>query len=186
MEISVETVWSETSLRITVEIQVPCGRRDVEPGHSQPAGGRTCRGEEGKAISLGYGGNDNHMKKQDIEGCRRVLEAKKGELLSGRYKAEGITVERVPDSIEETTLEMERNMAVDTLNRRAALLGQVTDALGRVAAGNYGVCLACDNPIPPKRLAALPWAELCLECQQIAETTPSAMTGAGVRLQPTV
>ena len=36
------------------------------------------------------------MRKQEIEGCRRVLEAKKGELLSGRHKAEGITVRESP------------------------------------------------------------------------------------------
>jgi DnaK suppressor protein len=109
------------------------------------------------------------MRKQDIEGCRRMLEAKRGELLSGRYKAEGISVERVPDSMEELTLEMERNMAVDTLNRNAALLSQVSDALERIAAGRFGVCVACENPISAKRLAALPWAALCLECQQSAE-----------------
>ena len=78
------------------------------------------------------------MRKQEIEGCRRVLEAKKGELLSGRHKAEGITVERVPDSMEELTMEIERSMAVDALNRDATLLGQVTEALERIAAGNYG------------------------------------------------
>ncbi len=95
------------------------------------------------------------MKKQEIEGCRRALEAKKGELLSGRHKAEGITVERVPDSIEELTMEMERSMAVDALNRNAALLGQVTEALDRIGTGNYGVCMTCENPISLKRLAAL-------------------------------
>jgi len=127
------------------------------------------------------------MRKQDIEGCRRMLEAKKGELLSGRYKAEGITVERLPDSMEELTMEVERSIAVDTLNRKAALLGQVTDALERIAAGNYGVCIACENAIALKRLAALPWAELCLECQQNAESRPSAqaMTGTGARMQIT-
>jgi DnaK suppressor protein len=109
------------------------------------------------------------MKKQTIEGCRRMLEAKRGELLSAHYKAEGIAVERVPDSIEELTLEVERNMAVDTLNRKAALLSQVTEALERIAGGEYGVCLACQKLISPKRLAALPWAALCIECQQAAE-----------------
>jgi len=125
------------------------------------------------------------MRKQDIEGCRRMLEAKKGELLSGRHKAEGITVERLPDSIEELTMEMERSMAVDALNRNASLLGQVTDALERLAAGNYGVCIACENAIASKRLAALPWAALCLECQQIAESRPAAQatTGMGARMQ---
>jgi len=94
--------------------------------------------------------------------------------MSGCFKDEGIAVERVPDSMEELTLDMERNMAVDTLNRKAALLGQVTDALERIAAGRFGVCIACDNPISPKRLAALPWAALCLECQQSAENSPSS------------
>ena len=127
------------------------------------------------------------MRKQEIEGCRRVLEVKKGELLSGRHKAEGITVERVPDSMEELTMEIECSMAVDALNRNATLLGQVTEALERIAAGNYGVCLACENAISLKRLTALPWAALCLGCQQIAESRPSAqaMTGMGASMQLT-
>jgi len=124
------------------------------------------------------------MKKQDIEGCRRMLEAKRMELQSGRYKAEGIVLERVPDSMEELTLEMERNMAVDTLNRKAALLGQVTDALERMAAGRFGVCVACENLISPKRLAALPWAALCLDCQQAAENRLSSqvITSSDLRM----
>jgi DnaK suppressor protein len=109
------------------------------------------------------------MNKQTIKGCRRVLEAKRGELLSSHYKIEDIAVERVPDSMEELTLEIERNMAVQALDRKAALLGQVTAALERIAGGKYGVCLACHEPISPKRLAALPWAALCLECQHAVE-----------------
>jgi DnaK suppressor protein len=128
------------------------------------------------------------MKRLDIEGCKRALEAKKGELISGRHRAEGITVERVPDSIEELTMDMERSMAVDALNRNAALLGQVTEALDRIGAGKYGVCMACENAISLKRLAALPWAALCLDCQQIAESTRSAyaMAGTDVRMQLTL
>jgi DnaK suppressor protein len=128
------------------------------------------------------------MKRLDIEGCKRALEAKKGELISGRHKAEGITVERVPDSIEELTMEMERSLAADALNRNAALLGQVAEALERIGAGHYGVCMACENAISLKRLAALPWAALCLDCQQIAESTRSAyaMAGTDVRMQLTL
>jgi len=109
------------------------------------------------------------MKKLNIQGCRRMLEAKRGELLSGHYKTEGISVERVPDSMEELTLEIERNMGVDALNRKSALLEEVTEALERIAEGDYGVCLACQKAISPKRLAAVPWAARCLECQQAAE-----------------
>ena len=122
------------------------------------------------------------MKKLNIEGCRRMLDAKRRELLLGRCGAEGIAVVRVPDSMEELTLEMERNMAADRLNRRAALLGQVTEALERIATGRYGLCLACESPISPKRLAALPWAALCLECQEAAEYGLGIDASASVRM----
>jgi DnaK suppressor protein len=125
------------------------------------------------------------MNKQTINSCRRVLEAKRGELLSSHDKTEGLAVERVPDSMEELTLEVQRNLAVDALNRKAALLGQVTEALERIAGGKYGVCLVCQNPISPKRLAALPWAALCLECQQAAENRlgPDAQTSMSLRME---
>ena len=84
-------------------------------------------------------------------------------------------------------MDVERSMAVDALNRNAALLGQVSDALERIAAGSYGVCGSCEGAISLKRLAAMPWAALCLECQQSAESRPSAqaMTGMGARMQLT-
>jgi DnaK suppressor protein len=44
----------------------------------------------------------------------------------------------------------------------------VEEALDRVQSGDYGVCLACEQPIPPKRLQALPWARYCVQCQEQA------------------
>jgi len=109
------------------------------------------------------------MSKTNFRGWRRALEAKRGELMSSQYPTENLAVERVPDSMEELSLEIERNMAVDTLNRKAVLLGRVTEALERLAGGRYGMCLVCEKPISAKRLATLPWAELCIERQQAAE-----------------
>jgi DnaK suppressor protein len=42
----------------------------------------------------------------------------------------------------------------------------VNEALDRVSSGDYGICLACEQPIPPKRLQALPWARYCVPCQE--------------------
>ncbi len=39
-------------------------------------------------------------------------------------------------------------------------------ALGRIAAGDYGRCEACGNPIPPARLDAMPAATTCVSCAQ--------------------
>src|SRR5579859_2373334 len=41
----------------------------------------------------------------------------------------------------------------------------VEEALDRITTGDYGTCLSCEKPIPPKRLQALPWAKYCVFCQ---------------------
>jgi DnaK suppressor protein len=42
----------------------------------------------------------------------------------------------------------------------------VDEALDRLTSGDYGICLACEEPIPAKRLRALPWARFCVHCQE--------------------
>jgi DnaK suppressor protein len=42
----------------------------------------------------------------------------------------------------------------------------VKEALGRLETGDYGTCLKCEEPIPAKRLRALPWARYCIPCQE--------------------
>jgi DnaK suppressor protein len=42
----------------------------------------------------------------------------------------------------------------------------IEEALDRLQAGDYGTCLACEEPIPAKRLRALPWARYCIPCQE--------------------
>ena len=46
-----------------------------------------------------------------------------------------------------------------------AQLRLVEEALDRLKAGDYGVCLACDEPIAPKRLKVVSWARYCVKCQ---------------------
>jgi DnaK suppressor protein len=47
-----------------------------------------------------------------------------------------------------------------------AELRLVEEALDRLDAGDYGTCLNCEEPIPVKRLRALPWARYCVGCQE--------------------
>ena len=107
----------------------------------------------------------------EIERFRRELEAKRRDL-AGRRDAEGIAIERTPDSMDELVLANERDLTVERLNRETFLLRQVEDALDRIAAGEYGICLECEEPISAKRLAALPWAALCLSCQEAVDREP--------------
>jgi len=49
------------------------------------------------------------------------------------------------------------------------ILQMIHEALGRIEAEIYGLCVHCENPIPPKRLEAVPWAGYCIQCQSLRE-----------------
>jgi DnaK suppressor protein len=48
-------------------------------------------------------------------------------------------------------------------------LGSIENALERIRSGAYGDCEVCNKKIPVARLDALPYATMCIECQQAAE-----------------
>jgi DnaK suppressor protein len=113
----------------------------------------------------------------EIEHFRRELEAKRDDLAEHR-NPDGIAIERTPDSMDELVLANERELTVERLNRETVLLRQVADALNRIATGEYGICLECEDTIAARRLTALPWAARCLSCQEAADREPREQTTA--------
>jgi RNA polymerase-binding transcription factor DksA len=53
----------------------------------------------------------------------------------------------------------------------AAEADNVTTALARLAAGDYGMCVDCGKEIPPARLEAIPEAVRCIDDQARYEAT---------------
>ena len=49
------------------------------------------------------------------------------------------------------------------------LLAEVHAALERLKQGTYGMCIVCGQPIPEKRLEALPWAARCVKDEEQLE-----------------
>ena len=45
------------------------------------------------------------------------------------------------------------------------VLEELDEALNRIEDGSYGKCVLCDQDINSKRLNALPYAILCIECK---------------------
>lgn len=45
----------------------------------------------------------------------------------------------------------------------------------RIEEGSFGTCVECDTEIYPKRLAAIPWAQFCIECQEAVDRNPGEM-----------
>ena len=50
-----------------------------------------------------------------------------------------------------------------------AVIVEIDAALGRIKAGTYGRCTACEEDIPLARLTAMPSAHFCIGCQAKSE-----------------
>jgi RNA polymerase-binding transcription factor DksA len=61
----------------------------------------------------------------------------------------------------------ERNSAI--LRNSQVLLDQVLQALARLDAGTYGICVRCGREINPRRLEVLPYVTLCVDCQSAVD-----------------
>lgn len=65
------------------------------------------------------------------------------------------------------TFERTKDFAIDENNRE--IMRQVEDALRKIEEGTYGTCDRCDKQIGAARLEAIPYASLCIECQEALE-----------------
>lgn len=77
----------------------------------------------------------------------------------------GISSEQADEA--SAVAEYDRNQAM--LENDRALLRKIEAALERLDAGKYGICERCGKPINPRRLEALPYVTLCVDCQAIVE-----------------
>lgn len=64
-------------------------------------------------------------------------------------------------------LELQNEQSIEV--NEQALLTEVQDALKRIEEGTYGICVDCGNPIPEKRLEAMPWAARDVKCEERLE-----------------
>jgi DnaK suppressor protein len=106
---------------------------------------------------------------ESMRSAKQALEAKLRELTQSRGWRDTIAVEHNADPLDTTQRALEREMATRSLDRNATLVRQIRAAIDRVNQGGYGLCLECEEPISHKRLAAVPWAALCIHCQQQAD-----------------
>jgi DnaK suppressor protein len=105
------------------------------------------------------------MKLDDLKGFQSTLQTRAAELERLVRRRDGIAVERSPDQLDEIRQAGERALAVSTLDREFMHLRDVRAALRRVEDGSFGICQQCEEHINLKRLAAVPWASLCIRCQ---------------------
>jgi DnaK suppressor protein len=106
------------------------------------------------------------------DALRRMLEERRTEI---HEKLRAIREEvpsyqdEVRDAEEQSVTDFAQEMEFALMEMKAQTLIRIDEALLRVDAGTYGVCDQCEQEIAEARLKAVPFALLCIECQQREE-----------------
>jgi DnaK suppressor protein len=105
----------------------------------------------------------------DVAAFQETFERTQAELTRILPKRDGIAIEKSADQMDEIQYASERDLAIRNVDRESTLLRQVKAALRRIHDGSFGTCIECNSAISPKRLAAVPWAQSCIQCQDAAD-----------------
>jgi DnaK suppressor protein len=110
---------------------------------------------------------------------KELLEAKQAGLMPSAAKRDEIAIERAADMLDAVMSASDRELATRKLDREAKSLRDVRAALSRIQNGTYGTCIHCEEEIGMRRLNAVPWASLCIKCQDDADKGVQTATRSG-------
>jgi DnaK suppressor protein len=97
---------------------------------------------------------------------RAAVEAKLRELTGVFENRSELTIETSPDILDTIQMAMDRDVLAERMNISARILSDVRRALDSLDNGDDAICEDCDQPISQRRLDAIPWAQVCMKCQE--------------------
>jgi DnaK suppressor protein len=101
---------------------------------------------------------------------KRLLDLKAEMLSEGDIEIEPARQDPTAITVDDDAqplVEMSQAIASSRNRNRAQVLARVLAALARLDADDaFGLCIECEEPVPPKRLDLMPYVELCVDCQQ--------------------
>ena len=119
----------------------------------------------------------NHVAKPRHQVLRAMIEERRRDvqekLRSLRESLPAHTSD-VLDTEEQSVQDFVQDVELALMEMQSATLGQIDEAIRRLEAGTYGACADCGAEIAAARLKALPFASLCLGCQEGEEETRAA------------
>ena len=118
----------------------------------------------------------------ELKTLRTALNNKLAEIGGSNGSREALAIDMSPDELDRIQNASEREYAMRDLERNSTRLREVRQALLRMEHGVYGTCLNCEEEIKPRRLSAIPWAALCISCQEAADI--AALSGDGEEADP--
>ena len=107
------------------------------------------------------------------DSLHRMLMAKRQEILKeiGGSFGQSVTedqqqrLESAKDVGDQALMDLEREVGISLMEMRNRKRQLIDEALARLRDGLYGICAECGVEISERRLAVMPFAKLCVECQ---------------------
>lgn len=120
------------------------------------------------------------LKTEDLDSYRRVLEGLRARLRGDLDQMTDEALRQGPESsgnlsnvplhlADIGTEAFDLDFTLGLIENEQETLGQINDALSRIATGTYGLCRECQEPIAKARLQALPYTATCIECARKLE-----------------
>ena len=112
------------------------------------------------------------MSKLDLTSIRKTLIDEQATLAADIENEQNklhLYTETNPDAIDLADKRLHQEIIINRLGSMEERLIQVTVALKRLDEGLYGTCARCGHDINPERLKAIPYATLCVNCQERLE-----------------
>lgn len=98
---------------------------------------------------------------------RSLSDLEKSGFINGERPSEPSGITSHPADLGTDAFERDLNLGLVTEEHE--VLQEVRDALEKIDNGFYGACETCGEPVEEGRLAVIPHARNCLECQKKAE-----------------
>src|SRR3982751_1259624 len=110
------------------------------------------------------------MSKLNLKEIKEKLLAER-DLLIDKLNGNDLSVDdsETPDPVDLAVRNYSKNVMLAVSENESKQLTLIDEALLRIEDDEYGTCQNCNKEINGKRLAAIPWARYCLDCQELLE-----------------
>ena len=108
---------------------------------------------------------------------RTALKAKLEELTGVFRDRSELAIENAADILDTIQMATNRDVLAQRMNINSRMLGDVRRALDNLENADYGMCEDCDQPISPRRLDIIPWARVCVKCQEARDRSRAVKNG---------
>ncbi|PLX99535.1 MAG: molecular chaperone DnaK [Desulfuromonas sp.] len=113
------------------------------------------------------------MEQLDVEAARKMLLKMRDEVLKEVQQANQASLEigqdGVPDIGDLSANTYSRDVLLNLSENQRQKIRDIDAALERVAAGEYGICMRCEEEIQPRRMEVRPFSRYCVECKSDVE-----------------